>query len=612
MDILQKQDLASASFANDNTNAAGGLAVRTDAGSTVGAAITAATPDATTAVKGLVELATAAETPTLDTARAVTPEGFTTTLAANTAVATTGASRVGFLQQGAGAVGRTLQDRGEDWVSVGDGVTDDTAAIQAAINAHKGKTILFPGGHEYYAAGVVLSGASYNNTTLVLEGEFKMRPAPTLTTTNFSAVWVGIAFQSCDGCSIEGKINGNRAAQQNKEQTHAVVLAGVTNFYVPNLRIREIRGDGMYVTQSNLTASSTNSDGLTIGEITGFNTTDDGRNLVSIISCNNVAIGTFNSLKIGGVVGGAVMPGGLDIEPNQAYQSCKNITVGVLNVETAGTGGLTIQGRAGTDTTSNVVVGVANVVNTCLPTLADGLTNITQTNNHVLVIANAVNITVSAFNGRFTNAYGDAVVVYGADHIAIAGRVSHVREGARIADDVADVTGTGVRFSDISLDVTDSCRYGFRAGKIVDTKIAGDVWAPTTGYYVGSLFAVLARGGYAQTRCTYAVNVPYSANWTRAYRNDASTPCTFVDSVIDGANFSAGASWASYNTMKDMPISIYNSVGYTEGSARGVPTNGAHVAGTYIRNGVPAVGAAKGWVCTVSGTPGTWVSEGNL
>jgi hypothetical protein len=43
MDILQKQDLAAASFANDNTNAAGGLTVRTDAGSTVGAAITAAT-----------------------------------------------------------------------------------------------------------------------------------------------------------------------------------------------------------------------------------------------------------------------------------------------------------------------------------------------------------------------------------------------------------------------------------------------------------------------------------------------------------------------------------------------------------------------------------------
>ena len=27
---------------------------------------------------------------------------------------------------------------------------------------------------------------------------------------------------------------------------------------------------------------------------------------------------------------------------------------------------------------------------------------------------------------------------------------------------------------------------------------------------------------------------------------------------------------------------------------------------------VSAVGQPKGWVCTVAGTPGTWVSEGNL
>ena len=29
-------------------------------------------------------------------------------------------------------------------------------------------------------------------------------------------------------------------------------------------------------------------------------------------------------------------------------------------------------------------------------------------------------------------------------------------------------------------------------------------------------------------------------------------------------------------------------------------------------NSAPAVGSPKSWVCTVAGTPGTWVSEGNL
>lgn len=40
--LIQKGDLAAASFANNNSNNAGGITVRVDAGSTVGAAIAAA------------------------------------------------------------------------------------------------------------------------------------------------------------------------------------------------------------------------------------------------------------------------------------------------------------------------------------------------------------------------------------------------------------------------------------------------------------------------------------------------------------------------------------------------------------------------------------------
>jgi hypothetical protein len=42
------------------------------------------------------------------------------------------------------------------------------------------------------------------------------------------------------------------------------------------------------------------------------------------------------------------------------------------------------------------------------------------------------------------------------------------------------------------------------------------------------------------------------------------------------------------------------------------PTTGTWTRGDYVRNSNPAVGQPKGWICTVSGTPGTWVSEGNL
>ena len=42
------------------------------------------------------------------------------------------------------------------------------------------------------------------------------------------------------------------------------------------------------------------------------------------------------------------------------------------------------------------------------------------------------------------------------------------------------------------------------------------------------------------------------------------------------------------------------------------PTTGSWVVGDRCINSNPVVGQPKSWACTVAGTPGTWVSEGNL
>lgn len=42
------------------------------------------------------------------------------------------------------------------------------------------------------------------------------------------------------------------------------------------------------------------------------------------------------------------------------------------------------------------------------------------------------------------------------------------------------------------------------------------------------------------------------------------------------------------------------------------PASGEWARGDRVFNTAPAVGSPKGWICTVGGTPGTWVSEGNL
>lgn len=55
-----------------------------------------------------------------------------------------------------------------------------------------------------------------------------------------------------------------------------------------------------------------------------------------------------------------------------------------------------------------------------------------------------------------------------------------------------------------------------------------------------------------------------------------------------------------------LPVNVVGGILITD------PATGTYAAGDRVLNSAPAVGSPKGWICTVGGTPGTWVSEGNL
>jgi hypothetical protein len=90
----------------------------------------------------------------------------------------TGSSLVGFLQSGTGAVATTVQTKLRESVSVldfgavGNGVTNDTAAIQAAINyaAPLNIPVFFPGGTYIVLPATAQTGAGTYNTALVMLG----------------------------------------------------------------------------------------------------------------------------------------------------------------------------------------------------------------------------------------------------------------------------------------------------------------------------------------------------------------------------------------------------------------------------------------------------------
>jgi len=66
----------------------------------------------------------------------------------------------------------------------------------------------------------------------------------------------------------------------------------------------------------------------------------------------------------------------------------------------------------------------------------------------------------------------------------------------------------------------------------------------------------------------------------------------------------------SVKVTKVSTVTGYGAISHVRAWA--VPTTGTHNVGEYVRMSIPVVGQPKGWYCTVAGTPGTWVSEGNL
>jgi len=76
--------------------------------------------------------------------------------------------------------------------------------------------------------------------------------------------------------------------------------------------------------------------------------------------------------------------------------------------------------------------------------------------------------------------------------------------------------------------------------------------------------------------------------------------------LIDSYGVEAGGC-----TFKNIGTSFTpQSANYLKGTA--APTTGTWAVGQRMQQQTPVVGQPKGWSCTVAGTPGTWVSEGNL
>ena len=164
----------------------------------------------------------------------------------------TGSALVGFLQAGTGASARTVQAKLRDVVSVkdfgavGDGVTDDAAAIQAAIDevgASGGGVVFFP-------AGVYIIGA----TIYLRQGVFLLSIGRSATIKQKTAGGLNVLvdfnthsahYAGIDGLIVDGDLTNN---QKDVATERFAVFVGAANYAsVINTKVRNYAGHGVYV-----------------------------------------------------------------------------------------------------------------------------------------------------------------------------------------------------------------------------------------------------------------------------------------------------------------------------------------------------------------------------
>ena len=218
--------------------------------------------------------------------------------------ASTGASLIGYMPAGTGAVATTVQGKLRESVSVldfgavGDGVTDDTDAIQAAID--EARSVYVPAG-DYIVTGLTIP----SNTRFHGDGyasHIKLKNSANsrlIYPADEAAIYSNVIIENL-------RLNGN-AANQTTPNHHVIALRAYRQTRISNCWIEDAKGDGIIFSEN------TNGDDPTDFTVTDTFITGSGRNGLSITSGQRFSLINVFSHN---AVSGANPGDGFDLETN--------------------------------------------------------------------------------------------------------------------------------------------------------------------------------------------------------------------------------------------------------------------------------------------------------
>lgn len=580
------------------------------------------------------------------------------------------ASEIPYNPAGTGAVTRTVESKLRDVVSVkdfgavGDGVADDTAAIQAALNAGVGKSVYFPAGSyainaalsvsantcvysEIGAATVTQSTAAGTNA-FTLSGDgitidgLKIvgpnsgggsavradgRNNPTIKNCQVQNWLFGIQLRGCKNSTVTG--NRIWGGTYNASSASDIIIFGssaapsnrtiiTNNFCLSNtdngIYVDTNSGDRETIIQGNVVVTCSDNgfderaDGSNYrrnGIIVGYN---GGTNSRAVISGNIVR----NAPYAGIYTQGATLPAGdVVVSANlvsrcgwgTAYPGDGSIRAGILIAS------------GGQDSISgNVIIDCSTAGIKYSPDFARNLANGHRPVIASNIIARTAGIGIFMTNrpfgvqvcaNRIINSTAESVYFQTTNNPSDIGNV--LVDGNHI-----DTTSTS---GGILFDALYSTTYD---NKVSNNKILGNdntnVSVFNSGVYVRGKVQI---SGNTITKFYRGVVFDESGttldfSWVCA--NNFIVDCYYG---IDGGQ-GTGTRIAQGNQFRSNTTQVVNcwegQIVSNRSRINGVspPTTGVWGHGDHMQNSSPTIGQPKGWFCTTAGSPGTWVSEGNL
>lgn len=237
--------------------------------------------------------------------------------------------------------------------AVGDGATDDTRAVQMAIDeaSRSRRPLIVPPGRYIVEAPIVVRGV--DGFEMDMEGAFVRKPN--------SAQQPLLSFAQarnvhCRSIRLDGNVARNRRATEDEgsvpfdEVSHSLRLDQCRDVRIDLLEGVEPTGDVLYLAGGNGA-----NERVTVERIVATSSTFSGRNVVSVVGGVDLEFGDVYGFNVGYPSSSPAMPGGFLIEPNVG-DSVDGVSLRSASISTAGATGLGVVAAHGSPV-KNVRVG---------------------------------------------------------------------------------------------------------------------------------------------------------------------------------------------------------------------------------------------------------------